>query len=126
MEKIVNESTDFEKLSELPQSLIFDAFEQIKDIEQELLKSFDDLRERKKEFREKLNGSGLLKHDASLPEKQSPTTCGVDGAYDIDTLSFSFEKNFTVLFHISLAGLIGFCLASEIKFCTLDCPSRPV
>ena len=82
----MNESTDFEKLSELPQSLIFDAFEQIKDIEQELLESFGDFRERKKEFREKLNSSGLLKHDASLPEKQSPTTCGIDGAYAIDKL----------------------------------------
>ena len=106
----MNESTDFEKLSELPQSLIFDAFEQIKDIEQELLKSFDDLRERKKEFREKLNGSGLLKHDASLPEKQSPTTCGVDGAYAIDKLLA------TDLVVVGAVAVEGFTPPTEKRF----------
>lgn len=106
----MNESTNFEKLSELPQSLIFDAFEQIKDIEHELLKSFDDLRERKTEFRDKLRGSGLLKHAASLPEKQSPTTCGIDGAYAIDKLLA------TDLVVVGAVAVEGFTPPSEKRF----------
>ena len=106
----MNESTNFEKLSELPQSLIFDAFEQIKDIEQRLLQSFDDLRERKKEFREKLSNSGLLKRDASLPEKQSPTTCGIDGAYAIEKLLA------TDLVVVGAVAVEGFTPPSEKRY----------
>jgi len=79
----MNESVDF---GELPQSLVINVLEQTQGIEQELLQSFEELREKKEEYREQLLDSGLLKHDSNLPVVQSPTTCGVDGAYATENL----------------------------------------
>ena len=79
----MNESANFR---ELPKSLVDEVLYLTKGIGQELLQSFEELRQRKLEWREQLQSSGLVKHDSSLPRVQSPTTCGVDGSYAVERL----------------------------------------
>lgn len=79
----MNEPVNF---SELPKSLVDDVLERTEGISQELLLSFEDLRNRKEKFRKQLIDSGIVKHDSSLPVTQSPTTCGVDGSYSVERL----------------------------------------
>lgn len=75
-----------DSFGELPQSLVIDVLEQTEGIEQQLLQSFEDLRIRKEEYREKLVEKGMLKLDSNLPVARNPTTCGVDGAYAVENL----------------------------------------
>ena len=77
----MNELVDF---SELPKSLVADVLERTKGIGQELLQSFEELRNKKEEWRKQLVESGIVKRDSSLPIVQSPTTCGVDGSYAVE------------------------------------------
>ena len=79
----MNELVDF---SELPKSLVADVLERTKGIGQELLQSFEELRNKKEEWRKQLVESGIVKRDSSLPIVQSPTTCGVDGSYAVERL----------------------------------------
>ncbi|MDE0185819.1 MAG: DNA double-strand break repair nuclease NurA [Candidatus Poribacteria bacterium] len=79
----MNESVDF---GELPQSLVDDVLERTKGIGQELLQSFEELRDKKEEWRGQLTNSGMVKHDSSLRPARSPTTCGVDGSHAVERL----------------------------------------
>lgn len=79
----MNESVDF---SELPKSLVDDVLERTEGIGQELLQTFEELRNKKEIWRKQLIDSGMVKHDSSLPVTQSPTTCGVDGSYSVERL----------------------------------------
>ena len=79
----MNESIDF---SELPKSLVDDVLERTEGIGQELLQSFEELRNKREVWRKQLIDSGIVIHDSSLPVTQSPTTCGVDGSYAVERL----------------------------------------
>ena len=79
----MNESVDF---SELPKSLVDDVLERTEGIGQELLRSFEELRNKREVWRKQLIDSGMVIHDSSLPVTQSPTTCGVDGSYAVERL----------------------------------------
>ena len=80
----MNEFGNF--FGELPHALVDEVLEKTKGIEQELLQSFEDLRGKKDEWREKLFENNLLKYESSLPSVLSPTTCGVDGSYAVEKL----------------------------------------
>ena len=79
----MNESVDF---GELPESLVDDVLERTKGIGQELLQSFEELRDKREEWRRQLTNSGMVKHDSSLLPARSPTTCGVDGSHAVERL----------------------------------------
>ena len=79
----MNESVDF---SELPKSLVDDVLKRTEGIGQELLQSFEELRNKRAVWRKQLIDSGMVIHDSSLPVTQSPTTCGVDGSYAVERL----------------------------------------
>ena len=79
----MNESVDF---SELPKSLVDEVLDRTKGIGQELLESFEELREKKETWRKQLVDRSIVKRDSSLPLAQSPTSCGVDGSYAIEKL----------------------------------------
>ena len=79
----MNESIDF---SELPKSLVDDVLERTEGIGQELLQSFEELRNKREVWRKQLIHSGIVIHDSSLPVTQSPTTCGIDGSYAVERL----------------------------------------
>lgn len=79
----MNEPVDF---SELPKSLVDEVLDRTKGIGHELLQSFEELREKKEEWRKQLLDSGIVKRDSSLPVVQSPTSCGVDGSYAVEKL----------------------------------------
>lgn len=71
---------------ELPRLLVDEVLNRTKDIGQELLTSFEELRQQKAKWRKQLVDSGFVKRDSSLPRVQSPTTCGVDGSYAVERL----------------------------------------
>ena len=79
----MDESVNFR---ELPKSLVDEVLNRTKGIGQELLLSFEELRDKKDGWREQLVDSGMVKRDSSLPRAQSPTTCGVDGSYAVERL----------------------------------------
>ena len=79
----MDESLNFR---ELPRLLVDEVLDRTKGIGQELLQSFEELREKKEEWRKQLVSSGMVKRDSSLPRAQSPTTCGVDGSYAVERL----------------------------------------
>ena len=79
----MNESIDF---SELPKSLVDEVLDRTKGIGQELLDSFEELRENKEKWRKQLVDHRIVKRDSSLPLAQSPTSCGVDGSYAVEKL----------------------------------------
>lgn len=72
--------------SELPEALVEEMLEKSNQIGEEILLMFKELKEKKKEIREQLQKSGMLKNDRELEFPQPPTTCGVDGSYAIEKL----------------------------------------
>lgn len=74
------------KFRELPKALVDEVLDRTKGIGQELLQSFEELRNKKEKWRKQLIDSGFVKRDSSLPRVQSPTTCGVDGSYAVERL----------------------------------------
>ena len=79
----MNEQVNF---SELPEALVDELLDRADDVSQELLNSFEDLREKRDERRKHLIDSGIVRRDSSLPRVQSPTTCGIDGSYAVERL----------------------------------------
>ena len=79
----MDESVNFK---ELPKSLVDEVLNRTKGIGQELLLSFEELRNKKEGWRKQLVDSGMVKRDSSLPRAQNPTTCGVDGSYAVERL----------------------------------------
>lgn len=79
----MNESVDFR---ELPKSLVDEVLDRTKGIGQELLESFEELREKKETWRKQLVDHSIVKRDSSLPLAQSPTSCGIDGSYAVEKL----------------------------------------
>ena len=97
----MNESVDF---GELPKSLVADVLERTEGIGQELLQSFEELRNKKEEWRKQLVESGIVKRDSILPRAQSPTTCGVDGSHAIERL---LATDLVVAGAVAVEGLVS-------------------
>ncbi len=72
--------------SQLPEALVEEMLEKSNQIGEEILSMFKELKEKKKQIREQLQRSGILKNDRELEFPQPPTTCGVDGSYAIEKL----------------------------------------
>lgn len=96
----MNESVDF---SELPKSLVADVLNRTQGIGQELLQSFEELRNKREEWRKQLVDSGMVSRDATLRRVQSPTTCGVDGSYAVERL---LATDLVVAGAVAVEGLI--------------------
>jgi hypothetical protein len=78
------QGTDF---SQLPQAMVKDMLTQTDEVKNHLYYKFQNLIERRDEYREILTEQGLLRNDSELPSVDSiPTACGVDGAFAIDRL----------------------------------------
>ncbi len=71
---------------ELPAALVDEVLKRTEDLSQKLLDDFEQVRARRKEWREGLERAGLLRRDAELPYMPIPTTCGVDGSYAVERL----------------------------------------
>jgi hypothetical protein len=71
---------------ELPASLVQEVLDKTEQISQELLTTFNALKENKQSWQEQLHSSGLVKHESNLPHIQTPTSCGIDGAFAIERL----------------------------------------
>lgn len=71
---------------ELPASLVQEVLDRTEQISQELLTTFNNLKENKQVWRDQLRESGLVKHESDLPHVQTPTSCGIDGAFAIERL----------------------------------------
>ncbi len=71
---------------ELPAALVDEVLKRTEDLSQKLLDDFEQVRTRRQEWRESLEGAGLLRRDAELPYMAIPTTCGVDGSYAVERL----------------------------------------
>ena len=70
----------------LPEALVEEMLSQSQSIGNVLLESLNEVKKKKRVYREELLESGLLKRDADLPHVSPPTTCGVDGSYVVERL----------------------------------------
>lgn len=77
---------DDNPFKELPASLVQEILDRTEQISRELLTTFNNLKENKQIWREQLQASGLVKHETHLPNVQTPTSCGIDGAFAIERL----------------------------------------
>lgn len=71
--------------TELPAALVQEILGITQEISGALLKSFEELDKKREERRYQLKNSKLLRHESDL-EFQSPTCCGVDGAFAVERL----------------------------------------
>lgn len=71
---------------ELPAALVDEVLKRTENLSQKLLDDFEQVRARRREWRESLERAGLLCRDAELPYMPIPTTCGVDGSYAVERL----------------------------------------
>ena len=71
---------------QLPASLVEELLSKSQSVGDFLLKSLNEVRDKKNIFRKGLISSGLLNRVADLPHVTTPTTCGVDGSYVVERL----------------------------------------
>lgn len=71
---------------ELPAALVDEVLKRTEDLGQKLLDDFEQVRARRREWRESLEQANLLHRDAELPYMPIPTTCGIDGSYAVERL----------------------------------------
>lgn len=79
-------SEDKDPFDDLPASLVDDVLKQTSGIGEELLKVFQEHRERRQEMREQLKDRDYLIKESSLGYPPHPTTCATDGSYAIERL----------------------------------------
>ncbi|HIP71152.1 MAG TPA: DNA double-strand break repair nuclease NurA [Anaerolineae bacterium] len=73
--------------AELPASLVDEVLSLTKEkVSQELLRSFEEIKENRDIWQDQLSQHGLIKHESMLPRVESPTCCGSDGSYAIERL----------------------------------------
>ena len=83
----MNQPTNNNLFADLPASLVDEVlYRTQEDISRELLRAFEEIRDKQTEWRQQLKDTGLLKHADNLPRVEIPTCCGVDGAYAIERL----------------------------------------
>ena len=70
--------------SELPAALVDELLKHTEGLGQKLLSEFEQVRDRRQEWRGNLKRVGLLRRDAEVPYTPIPTTCGVDGSYAVE------------------------------------------
>jgi len=81
------DSTKGSEFSQLPQAMVKDVLTQTDAVKNHLFYKFQELIERRDEYRAILLEEGLLQNDSDLPSIDSiPTACGVDGSFAIDRL----------------------------------------
>lgn len=71
---------------ELPAALVDEVLKRTEDLGQKLLCDFEQVRDRRKEWRKSLEQADLLCRDAELSYMPIPTTCGIDGSYAVERL----------------------------------------
>lgn len=71
---------------ELPAALVDEVLKRTENLGQKLLDDFEQVRARRREWRESLERAGMLRRDAELPYMPIPTTCGIDGSYAVERL----------------------------------------
>jgi len=71
---------------ELPEALVDEMLNQCDSIGDDLYTNFNQIKEHRIEFRDKLDKKGLLKRAADIPPSEIPTTCGIDGSYVVEKL----------------------------------------
>ena len=79
-------SPDSDPFADLPAALVDDVLDQTSDVAQELLTSFQQVREDRESLRKHLVDSGLVIAESSLGYPPIPTTCATDGSYAIERL----------------------------------------
>lgn len=70
----------------LPQAMVDELLAKGEGLSANLLKSIQDVSDKREDLRKQLNDSGLLLRDNDLPSVLPPTTCGVDGASILERL----------------------------------------
>ena len=68
---------------ELPEALVDEMLNRCKDISTGIFDNFENIRKQKEILRNKLREKKLLYDVADFGTTRAPTTCGVDGSYDI-------------------------------------------
>lgn len=79
-------STDSTPFADLPAALVDDVLGQTSAVAQELLTSFQQVKEERESLRKHLIDSGLVIAESSLGYPPIPTTCATDGSYAIERL----------------------------------------
>jgi len=72
--------------AELPAALVEEMLERTEPLSQRMQADFEQLRAERRERRQALEESGILRREGELPAVSVPTTCGVDGAYALERL----------------------------------------
>lgn len=72
--------------AELPASLVEEMLGRTESLSQRMQADFERLRAERRQRRQALEKSGLLRREGELPAVSVPTTCGVDGAYALERL----------------------------------------
>ena len=81
---MTNEDTKImSPFEELPEALVEEMLNKCKDISTGIFDNFENIRKQKKILRNKLREKKLLYDVADFGTTRAPTTCGVDGSYDI-------------------------------------------
>src|SRR6266511_1450860 len=78
--------SDETPFADLPAALVEELLGQTTSVAQELLTSFQQVRNERESLRSQLLESGLVITDSSLGYPPLPTTCGADGSYAIERL----------------------------------------
>jgi hypothetical protein len=81
----MNSGAERRLFEELPQALVEQMLAKSADIGDSVVKSFREVKKKKKEIRIQLRRAELLTSDVYYPSKV-PTTCGVDGAFAVEQL----------------------------------------
>lgn len=79
-------SSDQTPFADLPAALVDEVLEETSTVAQELLDSFQNIKNERKSLRSALEASGLLVTESSLGYPPLPTTCAADGSYAIERL----------------------------------------
>ena len=72
--------------AELPAALVEEMLGRTEPLSQRMQADFERLRAERRQRRQTLEESGILRREGELPAVSVPTTCGVDGAYALERL----------------------------------------
>lgn len=72
--------------ADLPAALVDEVLERTEQVGQDLMESFQKVRDKRDIWRRELDAASLLRHESELDYVPIPTTCGIDGSYAIERL----------------------------------------
>ncbi len=87
---------------ELPAALVEEAMQITNTLSAELLKTFQELRKRRQDLRQRLEDADLIRRIDELPYTTPPTSAAVDGAYAVERL---LATDFVAIAAVSVEGL---------------------